>query len=566
MFKPSEIAPAVGAWMAERWREAGPARGRARGRAGRAPTPAARSRAADVDGILFTGSYATGRALDEATLDAAAASSSRSSSAASNAMIVCADADLDLAVSEAALSIAATTGQRCTARARIFVERPVRERFQEKLARVLAGLRVGAPLDEGVFMGPLARTPRTRGSSACAASRPRPAASACCSSTRAGRRPTPAPGLVRFESTAQRHPYQREEIFGPEAALYPVDDLDEAIAAANDSDYGLAASVITRDRAKYEHCIGRIRTGVLNWNSGTIGASGRLPFGGSGRSGNDRPAGVTATLYCTAPQAHLESEAGFDPSALPPGMPEAVTAVAQRWVLMGDPTHFSVKGGANPHTRTRWGTRRTRRQRSARSRSGTACATLLEELGVRVLVVPPVAEWPGTVYPANAGFLFDVDTPSSRAAQKRFVLANLLPTRAGEQAHYARVLAARGIPLRDARSAAALRGRGRPLPGRRALPVHARPARAPALRARARASRPGSASTASAPTRACASSFAPQRRAARGAARRARARGALPRRHRAARVRPRRASSCSPIATRSRPATGRGSRPRSATR
>ena len=137
------------------------------------------------------------------------------------------------------------------------------------------------------------------------------------------KRPPPwtGAGLVRFESTAQRHAYQREEIFGPEAALYPFGDLDEAIAAANDSDYGLAASILTRDRAKYERCVGRIRTGVLNWNKGTIGASGRLPFGGSGKSGNDRPAGVTATLYCTAPQAHLESEAGFDASALPPGMP-----------------------------------------------------------------------------------------------------------------------------------------------------------------------------------------------------------------------------------------------------
>jgi len=47
---------------------------------------------------------------------------------------------------------------------------------------------------------------------------------------------------------------------------------------------------------KYERCIGRIRTGVLNWNKGTVGASGRLPFGGSGKSGNDRPTGITAAL------------------------------------------------------------------------------------------------------------------------------------------------------------------------------------------------------------------------------------------------------------------------------
>ena len=76
-------------------------------------------------------------------------------------------------------------------------------------------------------------------------------------------------------SARQVGEYRREEIFGPEAALYPVDDLDEAIHAINDSDYGLAASVFTRDRAQYDHCVGRVRTGILNWNKGTTGASGK---------------------------------------------------------------------------------------------------------------------------------------------------------------------------------------------------------------------------------------------------------------------------------------------------
>jgi succinylglutamic semialdehyde dehydrogenase len=131
-----------------------------------------------------------------------------------------------------------------------------------------------------------------------------------------------APSLVRFPKLDQSQPVQREEIFGPEAALYAVDDLDQAIAAVNDSDYGLAASVMSADRAVYEHCVGRIRTGILNWNRGTIGASGKLPFGGAKKSGNDRPAGITSTLYCTTPQAHLESEGGLDPKSLPPGFPE----------------------------------------------------------------------------------------------------------------------------------------------------------------------------------------------------------------------------------------------------
>ena len=115
--------------------------------------------------------------------------------------------------------------------------------------------------------------------------------------------------------------YQREEMFGPEASLYAIRDLDEAIAAVNDSDYGLAASVMTATRAHYEHCCGRIRTGILNWNKGTIGASGRLPFGGSGKSGNDRPAGILASVYCTTPQSHLEFDGALDGESLPPGFP-----------------------------------------------------------------------------------------------------------------------------------------------------------------------------------------------------------------------------------------------------
>jgi len=114
---------------------------------------------------------------------------------------------------------------------------------------------------------------------------------------------------------------------------------------------------------------------------------------------------------------------------------------------MGDPTHFSVKGGANPHTRTRWGTRRTVDRAQAIAQWGRLRA-LLEDLGLRVLVVPPVPEWPGTVYPANAGVMLDVDRPLP-ASSRRFLLANLLPTRAGEKAHYARVLAEAGIETLD---------------------------------------------------------------------------------------------------------------------
>jgi succinylglutamic semialdehyde dehydrogenase len=270
--------------------------------------------------VLFTGSWAVGRALREAALDQPRKLLALEMGG-KNAMIVLADADLDLAASEAALSIAATTGQRCSSLSRIFVQREVEEPFRERLVRLLSGLTIGPPLAEGTFMGPLVsrraydRFARARASASEAGGevvlRREPGAPP----------PFVGPGLVRFRGLAQRHPYQREELFAPEAALYQVGDLDEAIGAANDSDYGLAAAIVSRSRAAYEHAVGRVRTGVLNWNRGTIGASGRLPFGGGARSGNDRPAGILASVYCTFPQSHLEHEAGFDASELPPGVP-----------------------------------------------------------------------------------------------------------------------------------------------------------------------------------------------------------------------------------------------------
>lgn len=115
----------------------------------------------------------------------------------------------------------------------------------------------------------------------------------------------------------------------------------------------------------------------------------------------------------------------------------------RRTVLMGDPSHFSVKGGANPHTRTRWGRRRRVDRASAIAQWKRLRATL-EDLGVRVLVVPPDPAQPGLVYPANAGFMTAVDAERP-LAEKVFYLSNLLPTRAGERAHYESVLAAERV-------------------------------------------------------------------------------------------------------------------------
>jgi succinylglutamic semialdehyde dehydrogenase len=320
VLKPSELAPGVGAWLARAFAEAGLPAGVLQIVQGRADTGRSLALHPEVDGVLFTGSYAVGRALAEATLDQPGKLLALEMGG-KNGMLVLDDADLELAAAEAAVSIAATTGQRCSCLSRLFVGRRVVDAFQERLVALLAGLRIGAPLDEETFMGPLVSRTAFEKLERFRAGALEAGGELVLRRDPGAPPPFAGPGLVRFASLEQRHPYQREEIFGPEAALYPVGDLDEGIAALNDSDYGLVASVVTRSRSVFEHARGRVRTGLLNWNRGTIGASGRLPFGGLRRSGNDRPAGILAALYCTFPQAVLENEAPFDASLLPPGVP-----------------------------------------------------------------------------------------------------------------------------------------------------------------------------------------------------------------------------------------------------
>jgi N-dimethylarginine dimethylaminohydrolase len=112
-------------------------------------------------------------------------------------------------------------------------------------------------------------------------------------------------------------------------------------------------------------------------------------------------------------------------AALERDAPGEGDARAQHVVLMGDPTHFSVVGGANPHTRDRWG-RRKSVDRELAIRQWHALRDRLRDLGLRVHVIPPDPASPGLVYPANAGFRIGRD----------FVLSNLTPTRAAEQPAY----------------------------------------------------------------------------------------------------------------------------------
>jgi succinylglutamic semialdehyde dehydrogenase len=129
---------------------------------------------------------------------------------------------------------------------------------------------------------------------------------------------TPSINLVK--SFKKDSVYQQTEIFGPNVAIYTVKNYDEAIEVANGTNYGLACSVFTKDRTTYERFLDDIDAGCINWNRSTVGASSKLPFGGTKKSGNDRPSGHFAINYCTVPVANLEDVGAFDPSKAAPGL------------------------------------------------------------------------------------------------------------------------------------------------------------------------------------------------------------------------------------------------------
>jgi succinylglutamic semialdehyde dehydrogenase len=97
----------------------------------------------------------------------------------------------------------------------------------------------------------------------------------------------------------------QNELFGPELLLERVDGDEALVERANATPYGLACSVFTRSRERFDRMRLDVDAGIVNWNRGTAGASGAMPFGGLKNSGNHRPAGSWSLRYCVAPVSTL---------------------------------------------------------------------------------------------------------------------------------------------------------------------------------------------------------------------------------------------------------------------
>jgi len=125
------------------------------------------------------------------------------------------------------------------------------------------------------------------------------------------------PGIVDVTAVADR---PDEEFFGPLLQVIRYADFDAAIDEANNTQYGLAAGLLSDSRARYQYFWLRSRAGIVNWNKQLTGAASSAPFGGVGASGNHRASAYYAADYCAYPVASLETASLALPATLTPGV------------------------------------------------------------------------------------------------------------------------------------------------------------------------------------------------------------------------------------------------------
>jgi succinate-semialdehyde dehydrogenase/glutarate-semialdehyde dehydrogenase len=255
-----------------------------------------------VDFLMFTGSARVGRTV--ATRAASRLIGYSLELGGKNPMLVLADADVGAAAKGAVRGAYVGAGQVCVSIERLFVHQRIYERFVDRLVKRVRAMRLSASFDYGADMGSLTVPRQLMAVEAHVAD-----ALAKGARLLAGGRPRPDVGPLFYEPTVladvtpEMHLYA-EETFGPVLAVYPVASDEEAIARANDSPYGLNASVWSRSTVHARRVARRIRAGTVNVNEvyGATWSSTASPIGGMKESGVGRRHGAEGILKYTEPQ------------------------------------------------------------------------------------------------------------------------------------------------------------------------------------------------------------------------------------------------------------------------
>ncbi len=240
--------------------------------------------------VSFTGSTEVGKAVGHAALDNMTRLALELGG--KNPMLVLGDADIDQAVRGALLGGFLNQGQVCAAASRLYVHRSKFNMFAEALSAAVAGMRLGPGMDLEAQVNPLVSQRRQQ--AVCRLiERGRAAGARVLTGGGAADLPGYFVQPTVMTDLAPDNPVAREEVFGPVLALMPFDEVDEAVALANDTRYGLAASVWTNDLSAALDIVPRLQAGTV-WVNSHIPLDPGMPFGGYKESGLGREFGKGA--------------------------------------------------------------------------------------------------------------------------------------------------------------------------------------------------------------------------------------------------------------------------------
>lgn len=252
-----------------------------------------------VDAITFTGSNSVGRSIQRKATEHG--KKVQLEMGGKNPSVVLADANLEHAAEQVALGAFLSAGQKCTATSRVIVEEPALREFQERLAVLAQSWKLGDPLEEDTKVGPVVSGDQMQtvlDYIQVGAQEGGRVLTGGGKATDLGDgyyvQPTVIAGLSRESRVA------REEIFGPVAAILPARSYEEAVALANDTPFGLTASLFTNDLTKALQFVNDIRVGVVKINQESAGLEYQVPFGGAKESSSgSREQGKAAKEFFT---------------------------------------------------------------------------------------------------------------------------------------------------------------------------------------------------------------------------------------------------------------------------